>query len=136
MTPRLEKIFASGIYLLMGFCTAYIFSVGLVHGITSGHHYPIQQRLLIGAALTGAATLLLSAILVHFRPAKAYMLAMIALPLLLLAFWPQMSPIALEIIIHRTLSFRIYGLSDLFAMGLLPVATVFTPLRFFKFVRS
>ncbi len=136
MTPRFEKIFASGIYLLMGFCTAYVFSVGLVNGIAAGYHYPIQQKLLIGAALAGAATLLLSAILVHFRPAKAYVLAMIALPLLLLAFWPLMSLIALEIIIHRTLSFRIYGLSGLFAMGLLAVVTVFTPLRFFKLVRS
>jgi hypothetical protein len=135
-TQRFEKVFASGIYLLMGISSAYIFSVGLANGIASGYHYSIQQKLLIGAALTGAATLLLSAILVHFRLAKAYVIAMVALPLLLLAFWPLILPIVLEIIIHRTLSFSTYGLSDLFPMVLLAVVTVFTPLRLLILVRS
>ena len=62
-TQRLEKFLASGIYSLLGISAGYFFSVGLANGIASGYHYPIRQKLLIGAALIGAATLLLSAIL-------------------------------------------------------------------------
>jgi hypothetical protein len=134
-TQRFEKVFASGVYLLMGISTAYIFSVGLANGIASGYRYPIQQKLLIGAALTGAATLLVSTILVHFRPAKAYAVAMVALPLLLLAFCPFISAAALQIIIHRALPFGTFSLIDLFAMMMLAVVTVFTPLRLFKLLR-
>ena len=135
-SQRFEKFFMSGIYLLMGINAAYIFSIGLANGISHGYRYSIQQKLLIGAALVGAATLLLSAIVVHFRPAMAYVLAMLALPLLLLAFWPFVWAAALEIIIHRTSPFRTFDLSDLFALLLLAVVTVFTPPRFLKLLRS
>jgi len=135
-TQRFEKVFASGIYLLMGISTAYIFSVGLANGIASGYRYPIQQKLLIGAALAGAATLLVSSILVHFRPAKAYSAAMVAMPLLLLAFWPFILAIALEVIIHRASPLRTFSLIDLFAMVLLAIVTVFTPLQLLKLLRS
>ena len=63
----------------------------------------MQQKLLIGAALSGAATLCLTAILVHFRPAVAYGIATVATLLLWLAFWPLVAIITQEIIIHRTL---------------------------------
>ena len=132
---RFEKVFASWIYFLLGISTVHIFWVGLSNGIVSGTYYPIQQKLLIGAALTGAATLLVSAMLVHFRPATAYVMAMIALPLLLLAFWPLLSLAAQDVIIHRTITIS-YSLSDLFAAVLLPVVAVFTPLRVLKLVRS
>lgn len=129
---RCEKVFACVIYLLMGVSTAQVFSVGLANGITSRYHYPIQQKLLIGAALTGAATLLISAVLIYFRPAKAYAMAMFALPLLLLAFWPY-----LEMAVHRpALFYSQSSLSDLLPMMLLPAVVVFTPLRLLKFVRS
>ena len=137
-TTRFEKVFASGIYLLTGVSVAYIFSVNLAEGIASGYHYSIQQKLLIGAALTGAYMFWLSSILVHFRPAKAYVLAMLALPLLLWAFWPLMS-VVMPPVIHRRISlpglFRVFGIR-LFAMGLLAVVTVFTPMRFVMLVRS
>ncbi len=128
---RFEKVFASGLYLLMGICTSYIFSVGLANGIASGYRYHAQQKLLICAALAGAATLLVSTILLHFRPAKAHVAAMVALPLLLLAFWPLISAVALQVIIHRALPWGI-GLIDLFAMMMLAVVIVFTVLRFFN----
>jgi hypothetical protein len=133
---RIEKLFASGIYLLMGISAAYTFSVGLANGIYSGHHYSIEQKVLISAALIGAATLFVSAILVHFRSGKAYVIAMVGLQLLLVPFFPLMLPIALEIIIHRTLSFSSYGLSGLFSVVLLAALTIFTPLRLLKQVSS
>jgi hypothetical protein len=119
-----EKFIASGIYLLMGTSAGYIFSVGLANGIASGYHYPIRQKLLIGAALTGAATLLLSAILVHFRSVAAYGIATVATLLLWLAFWPLIA------IINQG------GPDDFFAVLLLPVATIFSLLRLLKLVRS
>jgi hypothetical protein len=123
-TQRLERFLASGIYLLMGSSAGYIFSVGLVNGIASGYHYPIQQKLLIGAALAGAATLLLSAIVVHFRPAAAYGIATVATLLLWLAFWPLVGIISQG------------GPHDLFALLLLSVATIFSLLWLLKLVRS
>jgi hypothetical protein len=42
----------------------------------------MQQKLLIGAVLSGAATLCLTAISVHFRPAVAYGIATVATLLL------------------------------------------------------
>lgn len=123
-TRHFEKFFASGIYILMGISAGYIFSVGLANGIASGYHYLIQQKLLIGAALTGASTLMLSAILVHLRPAAAYGIATVATLLLWLAFWPLIA------IINQG------GPYDLFAVILLSVATIFTVLRLLKLVRS
>jgi len=123
-TQRFERFLASGIYLLVGISAAYVFSAGLANGIASGYHYPIQQKLLITAALTGAATLLLSAILVHFRPAAAYGIATVATLLLWLAFWPLVAIISQG------------GPHDLFAVLLLSVATIFSLLRLLKLVRS
>jgi hypothetical protein len=123
-TQRFEKFLASGIYLLMGISAGYIFSVGLANGIASGYPYPIQQKLLIGAALTGGATLLFSAILVHFRPAVAYRTATVATLLLWLAFWPVVA------IINQG------GPHDLFAVLLLLAATIFSLLRLLKLARS
>jgi hypothetical protein len=125
VTQRLEKFLASGIYLLMGISAGDIFSVGLANRIASGYHYPIQQKLLIGAALAAAATLLLSAILVHFRPAAAYGTATVATLLLWLAFWPLLVAIISQ-----------GGPQDLFAVLLLSVATIFSLLRLLKSVRS
>jgi hypothetical protein len=73
----------------------------------------MQQKLLIGAALSGADTLCLTAISVHFRPAAAYGIATVATLLLWLAFWPLVAIITQETIIHRTLLSP--GYSDLFA---------------------
>jgi hypothetical protein len=123
-TQRFEKFLASGIYLLMGISAGYIFSVGLANGIARGYHYSIQQKLLIGAALTGAATLLLSAILIHFRLTAAYGIATVATLLLWLAFWPLVAIISQG------------GPQDLFAVVLLSVATIFSLLRLLKLVRS
>lgn len=134
-TQRFEKFVVSGIYLLTGISAGYIFSVGLANGIASGYDYPIQQKLLIGAALAGAAMLLLSEIFVHFRPAAAYGIATVATLLLWLAFWPLVAIITQEVIIHRML-FLSYGPNDLFAVSLLSVATVFSLLRLLKSVRS
>jgi hypothetical protein len=134
-TQRLEKFLASGIYLLMGISAGYMFSVGLAHGIASGYDYPIQQKLLMGAAFAGTATLLLSAILVHFRPVAAYGSATVATVLLWLAFWPLVTIISLTVIIHRTL-FLSYDPYDLFAVLLLAVVTIFSLLRLLKLVRS
>jgi hypothetical protein len=123
-TQRFEKFLASGIYLLMGISATYIFSVGLANGIASAHHYPIQQKLLIGATLAGATALLLSAILVHFRAIAAYSIASVATVLLWLAFWPLVTIISQG------------GAHDLFAVLLLLVATVFSLWRLLKLVRS
>lgn len=123
-TQRFENFIASGIYLLMGISTSYMFSVGLANGIASGYHYPVQQKLLIGAALTGASALMLSAIVVHFRPAAAYGIATVASLLLWLAFWPLVA------IINQG------GPHDVFAVMLLSVATIFSVLRLLKLVRS
>ena len=123
-TRTFEKFFASGIYFLMGISAGYIFSVGLANGIGSGYHYPIQQKLLIGAALTGASTLMLSAILVHFRPAAAYLIATVATLLLWLAFLPLVA------IINQG------GSHDVFAVMLLSVVTIFSVLRLLRLVRS
>lgn len=117
---RFEKFLASGIYLPIGISAGYIFSVGLVNGFASGYYYPIQQKVLIGGALAGAAALLLSAVLVHFRPAAAYGIATAATLLLWLAFWPLVA------IINQG------GLHDLFAVLLLSVATIFSLLRVLK----
>ncbi len=123
-SQRFEKFLASGIYLLMGISAGYIFSVGLANGIGSGYHYPIRQKWLIGAALTGAAMLLLSAILVHSRSVPAYGIATLATIMLWPAFWP------LVLIINQG------GPHDVFAVLLLPVATIFSLLRLIKLVRS
>lgn len=133
---RFERLVESGIYFLTGISAAHFFYVGLANGIASGYRYPVQQKLLISAALIGAAMLVFSAILVHFRPAKAYVTAMFALPLLLLAFWPFISAVAIEIIVHRASPFRTFGLSNVFPMVLLAMITVFTPLRWLKLVHS
>ena len=124
-----ERVFASWIYFLLGVTTAHIFWVGLANGIASGYHYSIEQKLLTGGVVTGTATLLCSAVFVYFRPAKAYVMAMVALSLLLLAFWPL-----LNIVIHQGCQFCTY--SDLFAAVLLPVVAVFTPLRLLKLRRE
>ena len=123
-TQRLEKCVESGIYLPMGIIAGYIFSVGLANGIASGYHYAIQQKLLIGAALTGASTLMLSAILVHFRLSTAYRIATVATLLLWLAFLPLVA------IINQG------GPLDFFAVMLLSVATIFSILRLLKLIRS
>lgn len=133
---RFERFFASGIYFLTGIGTARFFGVGLANGIASGYRYSVQQKLLISAALIGATMLVFSAILIHFRPTKAYVTAMSALPLLLLAFWPFLSAIAIGVIVHRASPFRTFGLSNVFPMALLAIITVFTPLRWRKLVRS
>jgi len=130
-TSSFERVVASWIYFLLGGSTAHIFLIGLTNGLASGYRYPIQQKLLIGAALTGAATLLGSGILVYFRPPKAYLVSMFALPLLLLAFWPLV-----DIVIHQGYEFGRYSVSDLLAAVLLPVAVVFTPLRLVRLHRS
>lgn len=121
---RFEKFVASGIYLPMAISAGYIFSVGLANGIASGYHYPIQQKLLIGAALAGGATLFPSAVLVHFRPAAAYAIAAAATLLLWLAFWPLVAIIGQG------------GPPDVFAVLLLSVATIFSFMRLLKSVRS
>jgi hypothetical protein len=108
----------------MGISAGYIFSVGLANGIASGYHYPIQQKVLIGGALAGAATLLLSAVLVHFHPAAAYGIATAAMLVLWLEFW------SLVAIISQG------GPHDVFAVLLLSVATIFSLLRLVKLVRS
>jgi hypothetical protein len=87
--------------------------------------------LLIGSALAGAALLLIAGILVYFRPAKAHAMAMVALPLLLLAFWPLV-----VIVVHEGYQFSRYSVSDLLAAVLLPVVAVFTPLRLLKLRRA
>lgn len=136
-TQRFERFLASGIYLLMGISAGYIFSIGLANGIASGYHYPIQQKLLIGAALTGAATLLLSAILVHFRPAAAYGIASVSTLLLWLAYWPLIAMITLVIARHREMLLRGDGPNDvILSVLLLSVATIFSLLRLLKRVRS
>ena len=121
--------------MLMGVSATYIFSVGLANAIASGYRNSIAQMLLISAGLTGAFMLLLSAILVHFHPAKAYVLAMLALPPLLWVFWPLMSPF-----IHQKISLpsllRFYGIRTSLMMGLLVVVTVFTLMRFVRLVRG
>jgi hypothetical protein len=116
-TQRFEPFLASGIYLLMGISTGYIFSVGLANGIASGYHYPIQQKLLIGAALTGVAALLISAILVHFRPSAAYGIASASTLLLWLAYWPLIAMIALVIAKHREMLLEGDGPSGVIFFG-------------------
>jgi hypothetical protein len=133
---RFERLFASGIYLSMVVSAGHTFSVGIANAIASGYHYTIEEKLLLGAALAGAATLVVSAILVHFHAAKAYVVAMVALQLLLVAFFPLILPIILVISVHRTLSFSAYGINDLLPVVLLAVAAVFTPLRLLRLVRS
>jgi hypothetical protein len=133
-TRRFGTFLASGIYLLLGISSGYIFSIGLANGITAGFRYPIQQRLLIGAALTGAAALLLSAILVHFRPIAACSVAAIAATLLWLALWPFYLGIVQQLIIHRALMSASY--SDVLALSLLPVATSFSILGLLRPFRS
>ena len=136
-TQRFETFLASGIYLLMGISAGYIFSIGLANGIASGYRYPIQQKLLIGAALTGAAMLLLSAILVHFRPFAAYGIASVSTLLLWLAYWPLIVMITLVIAKHREMFLRGDSPNDMIlSLLLLSVATVLTFLRLFKLVRS
>jgi len=124
-----EKVFASWIYFLLGITTAHIFWIGFANASASGYQYSAEQKLLIGAVVIGTAALLCSAILVYFRPAKAYVMAMVALPLLLLAFWPL-----LNIVIHQGCRFCTY--SDLFPAVLLPVVAVFTPLQLLKLRRE
>lgn len=133
-SQRFERFLASGIYLLMGTIAGYIFFVGLENGTASGYHYPTQQKLLIGAALTGAATLLLSAILIHFRLSAAYGIASVSTLLLWLAFWPFLVIISKELIIHRTLVSP--SCSDLLALSPLPLATVFSILGLLRVVRG
>lgn len=135
-TQCFNNFFASGIYLLMGISAGYIFYVGLANGIASGYHYPIQQKLLIGAALTGAAMLVLSAILVHLRPAVAYGIATLATLLVWLAFLPLLAPISQEVIIIIHGTFLSSSFVDLFALSLLPVTTAFSVQRLLKFVRG
>ena len=133
-TQRLEKFLASGIYLLLGISAGYFFSVGLANGIVSGYRYPTQQKLLISAALIGATLMLLSAILVHFRPAAAYGFATVGTLLMWLAFWPFVVAFTLEVMIHRSLLSA--DCISLFALSLLSVATVISPLRLLKFTRN
>jgi hypothetical protein len=132
--PRLEKFLASGIYLLMVASTVYVFANGISNALSIAYQYTVDAKLLLGAALAGSATLLVSAILLHFRPVEGYVIAMIALQLLILAFFPLMTPIILEILIHRTLSVNSYGLMNLFPIVLLLVIAVFTPLRLLRLV--
>ncbi len=121
----------------MGISAGYIFSIGLANGIARGYHYPIQQKLLIGAALTGAAALLLSAIVVHFRPLAAYGIASVSTLLLWLAYWPLIAMITLVIARHREMLLRDDGLNEaMFSVLLLSVATIFSLLRLLKWVRS
>jgi hypothetical protein len=128
---RVEKFAVSAVYLLMAASGGSLF----IAGISNPNSSRFQDfKLLLAAALAGAVTLFLSAILIHFRPAKAYVTAMIALQLLVLAFFPLLAPIILELLIHRTLSFNGYGVPDLFPMVLLAVIAIFTPLRLFKLV--
>ena len=128
----MERFFASGIYLLMAASAVYTFAIG--NAVSSAYQYTVDAKLLLGAALAGAATLFLAAIVIHFRPAKAYVIALIALQLLLLAFFPLITPIILEISIHRTLSVSSYGLLNLLPIMLLAIIAIFTPLRLLKLV--
>lgn len=128
---RVEKFVVSGAYLLMAVSAGCLF----VAGISNPNSSRFQDfKLLLAAALAGAVALFLSAILIHFRPAKAYVSAMVALQLLVLAFFPFSAPIILEFLDHRTLSFSTYSVTDLLPMVLLAVIAVFTPLRLFKLV--
>ena len=93
-------------------------------GLYIFNQLPAKQSELIGAALTGASTLMLSAILVHFRPAAAYLIATVATLLLWLAFLPLVA------IINQG------GSHDVFAVMLLSVVTIFSVLRLLRLVRS
>jgi hypothetical protein len=136
-TQRLERFLASAIYLLTAVSAGRMFSIGLANGIASGYHYPIQQKLLIGAALTGAAALTLSAILVHFRPSAAYGIASVSALLLWLAYWPLIGMIALIIAKHREMLLSGDGPIDvIFSVSLLSVTTIISLLRSLKLARS
>jgi uncharacterized membrane protein YsdA (DUF1294 family) len=128
---RMEKFVVSAIYLLMAASAARLF----IAGISNPNSSRFQDiKLLLAASLAGAVTLFLSAILIHHRPAKAYVTAMVALQLLVLAFFPLFAPFILEVLIHRTLSFSTYGVTDLFPIVLLAAIAIFTPLRLYKLV--
>jgi hypothetical protein len=92
--------------------------------------------LLIGAALTGATTLLLAAILVHFHPSAAYGIASFSTILLWLAYWLLIVMITVVIAKHREMLLRRDVPNDMiFSVLLLPVATIFSLLRSLKLVR-
>ncbi len=134
---RLGRFLASAVYLLTAISAGRIFSIGLANGIASGYHYPVQQKLLIGAALTGAAALTLSAILVHFRPPSAYGIASVSTLLLWLAYWPLIGMIALIIARHREMLLDGDGPVDvIFSVLLLSVATTISVRRLFKLARD
>ena len=136
-SQRFGKFLPSGIYLLTGITAGYIFGVGLENGIASGYHYPIQQKLLIGAAFIGAAALTLSAILVHVRPSAAYGIAGISALLLWLAYWPLIIMIVLIIAKHREMLLDGDGPIDvIFSLLLLSMTTIISLPRLLKFVRS
>jgi hypothetical protein len=130
---RIEKFVVSGIYLVMAVSAGRL----LMTGLSSPDSVHFQDsKLLLAAALAGAVTLLLSGILIHFRPAKAYVTAMVALQFLMVAFFPLLAPIILELLFHRTLSFSNYSVIDLFSAILVVLIAVFTPVRLFKLVSS
>lgn len=128
---RVEKFMVCAIYLLMAASAGRLFITGISNPNSSRFQ---DVKLLSAAALTGAVTLLLSAILIHFRPAKAYVTAMVALQFVVVAFFPIFAPFILELLIHRGLSFNTYGVMDLLPVVLLAVVAVFTPLRLYKLV--
>jgi hypothetical protein len=130
---RIEKFVVSAIYLLMAVSAGRLFIAGFSNANSSDFQ---DIKLLLAAALAGAVTLLLSAILIHFHPAKAYVTAMVALQLLVLAFFPLLAPVLLQLLIHRTLSGSgtTYGVTDIFPIALLAVIAIFTPVRLFKLV--
>ncbi|HEY3293593.1 MAG TPA: hypothetical protein VGJ85_08230 [Candidatus Nanopelagicaceae bacterium] len=126
---RLEKYSVCAIYFIMAANASHLF----LTGISSPRLAQFQDyKLLVGSMLVGAVALLSSAILIHFRPAKAYVTAMFALQFLALAYFPLFAPIILEILIHRSLAFDTYGVTDLLPLVLLAVIAIFTPVRLFK----
>jgi hypothetical protein len=128
---RVEKFVVSTFYLLMAASAGRLFITGILNPNSSRFQ---DIKLLLAAALGGAVTLIASAILIHLRPAKAYVTAMVALQLLLLAFFPLFAPFILELLIHRTLSISTWGVTDLLSILLLAAIAIFTPLRLYKLV--
>jgi hypothetical protein len=134
---RFEMFLASGIYVLTGISAINVFSVGLANGVASGYHYPVRQELLIGAALGGAATLLFSAIFVHFHPIASYRIASGATLLLWLGCLPLIEIITLVIVFHPEMLVRGDGPNhEIVLVLLLSVATIFSVRRLLKSTRS
>jgi hypothetical protein len=130
---RVERFLVSAIYVLLALSAVRLFMAGFANAKSSDFQ---DIKLLLASALLGAVILFSSAILIHFRPAKAYVAAMVALQLLVLAFFPLIAPFVLQLLIHRTLSGSIstYALTDIFAIALLAVTAIFTPVRLFRLV--